>query len=156
MTYTTDIDTPIQQFIAMGSGMDRSDVIPGNDKGPRPTKLYATLLWLDGEPVRSNPTPTFTTIETEDVFSVQWYRTGALAAARRFVVWALSDLALLEQLRRGFRIRPPLALRNLDYVVSDRFEERVGLDLRVGWCYAISEDSGNIESTGGLDLMVEP
>ena len=151
-----DIETPLQEFIALGSDIPRAAVIPGNDDGPRPKSLYATVLWIDGEPVMTNPTPTFTEMETEDVFSVQWYRNGARMAARRFVVWAQSDLALLQQQQRGFRIMRPLDLRNLDYVVSTKYEERVGLDLRVSWCYAVSEDSGNIESTGGLDLMVEP
>ena len=157
MTYDTDIDKPIRDFVAAGSGIPIRFVIPGNADIPRPKQLYATVLWIDGEPRMVDQTRLRTSLEIEDVFSVQWYRDGAQAAARRFIVWAQSDLALLEQQRGGFRVVRPFGLRNLDYVVSNKFEQRVGLDMRVRWCYALSEDSGTVqELTGGeVSLTVD-
>ena len=153
-------------YVAAGSGVPRAFVIPGNDPGRRPVEPYASVLFIsdviEGETLskyREDPgDSTATMIDNvtnhRAVASIQFYRSatddrlGAHEAARLFLSWVDTDEGKLAADRAGFRLEGPFVARNLDDVVSDRWEERAGIELDLLYRYRdpASQDVGVAEN----------
>ena len=106
---STHLERCIRAFVAQGSGLEARDVRPGNFAGPRPKDPYATLL-LRTDQRRSYPehrglcnaagllTGTLQVEPRRAIYSLQFYRDGAVELAERFDRWAQSEVGLLQAL----------------------------------------------------------
>lgn len=137
-------------MVAEGSGLQPNRVIPGNDKGPRPREGYASVLLTDGER-RAYPdfgSDDAVTTQRRSMLSVQWYRAGAVDAARGFENWAETEPGLDHAESIDMRIVFPLRFRRADEIDSDAFEERMQADIEVDW---VDDRSQALESTTGVE-----
>ena len=103
------LERVVRAFVAEGSGLDSDHVIPGNAKGPRWKDRYASLL-LRTDQRRSYPehrglcnaagllTGTLQVEPRRAIYSLQFYRDGAVELAERFDRWAQSEVGLLQAL----------------------------------------------------------
>ena len=154
----------VRAFVASGSGLPSGSVIPGNDKGPRVKSAYASVLEVTDmrrayPDLRQAADGTVTTTQRRTMYSVQWYRAGALDLAREFAAWAENELGLAEAERIGVRVVFPLEVRRLDEIVADSFEERAQLDLSLDWAFTrrLADDmmlDTGIVSTVAVDIEV--
>ncbi|MYD92455.1 MAG: hypothetical protein F4Y02_01925, partial [Chloroflexi bacterium] len=152
------LDEVIRGYVAMGSGLDvDTDVLPGNPKGPTPQGLYATVLFVDdatpGTPYRrwtdvEGALTAQTLRDTSARYSVQWMRTGARDAARRFVAWLSSSAGHDEAIRQHLVVQRVSAIRRLDTLIADDWEERVNVDLQIGYVEALCQRADAIASAG--------
>lgn len=139
---TTALDDLVQRIVAELTGMDGTRVIPGNDDHARPPGLYATYLsiydsgnstWTDYiEP--ADPTADVdweSGMPVVSMYSIQWYRAGARAAARRFRHVARSRFGREAARAIGLTLGSIDEVRKIDTVVPGGFEERSSLDLLV-------------------------
>ena len=148
---TRDLERAVRAYVAEGSGLDVNLVIPGNDPGPAPLELYASVLlirmerqgidgyYLDGleATILGSVFP---------LYSVQWYRRGARDAAMNFHQWASSPLGQLATERRGLTFQRCTAVRQLDEIISDQWEERAGLDLTMSLVQYSTQTLGTIKT----------
>ena len=156
----SDFERTIRTFVASGSGLSGANVIPGNDKNPRPTDAYATLLLVDdpsiGYPIRlqQDDGTTSSASNRRATFSLQFYREGAIDLARDFVIYAESELGLTDAEVGNFRVvqRPRLGYQRLDEVVGDSFEQRTLVNLIIDYVHVTNQDTGVIDQyTGTID-----
>ena len=147
---TYALDDAVRAFAAAGSGLDPNQVIPGNDGGPVPDGLFASVLLIhqaiDGIP----ETPLRLSAEGERLdaethanvrtrYSVQWFRTGAHDAAKRLSVWASSPTGRDLASSLGLTFIRVSDIRQLDDIVSNAWEERAGLDLDLGYIQTLAQ-----------------
>ena len=137
----TQVARVVRRIVAEGSGIDSSLVIPGNDPHPAPQSLYASVLlvnsWVqgaayDGGTVRDEVTSLdvpSVVLNVTSVYSVQWYREGAMDVGVRFRMWCESSDGASRIAERGMLLSRCGDLRRLDFVISSNYEERAGLDL---------------------------
>ena len=160
---TYDLEDSVRSFVARGSGIDSGKMIPGNSSGPAPNRrLYATLLLIDhavqGVP-RSRLThvpdtdeiDVLTTSTIRDRYSVQWYREGAMDAARRFSIWTSSPEGLESAATGGFTFLAVGDVRRIDDIITLEFEERASLDLDIGYRERVTTSVNKLE---GADIIV--
>lgn len=96
------IDQAVRAYVAEGSEIPGERVIPGNDDGPRPSYIYATVLRMRdttrGLPFRSaTPSGEWMMSPRTAVFSIQWLGVGAVDAASRWDDWARSEYGQLQE-----------------------------------------------------------
>lgn len=158
---TSDLERRLRAFVALGSEIDRRFVIPGNDSGPVPPGLFASVTLIHDS---TEGQPNETLRDTADgvradlaithraTYSIQFYRKGANATAAAFVAWLDSPLAKLEEDRvlpefnyARFRVVNPLTIRNVTEIITDEFEERVAIDLTIDYAQPYSQDVGRVE-----------
>ena len=156
-----DLERRLRAFVARGSRVDPRFVIPGNDGAPVPPGLFASVTLIHDS---TEGQPSETLRDTADgvradlsithraVYSIQFYRAGANATAERFVEWLDTPLAKLEEDRvlpefngARFRVENPLTMRNVAEIITDEFEERVAIDLTIGYLRPASQDVGRVE-----------
>ena len=176
----------IRAYVAYGSGMDRRWVMPRLDGPPPPSGVYCTVLFVDEQQrelqvsgINREVPDGVTRSQREHLrtaFSVQWFREGAHAAARRFRAFVMSEPgtwcaltglgAVREEEQDGweaFAVVEPLGqVRQLDSIMprqlmadeltSDEVEERRGVDLLVDWFHDTSHDVGCVTD---IDLTVD-
>ena len=153
---TQRLDEVVRDYVAMGSGLDSdTDVIPGNDGGPSPNHLFATVLLVEDE---SPGVPFVRHTDVEGVlrsqtlravaarYSLQFFRTGARDAARQLAVWVSSSAGRDEALRQHITVRRVSGIRRLDRLVDDEWEERVNVDLTIGYLESLTEPVDAIAS----------
>ena len=149
---TAPLEASIRSYVAAGSGLRSQVVIPGNDVGPAPQELYASVLLIHQE-IRGIPANIFdgeaegrTLATVHGRYSVQWFRSGARDAAFRLAVWISSSVGLEAAVSRGFTMLRVSDVRQLDELVSDAWEERAGLDLDLGYSYLLAAPLHPIET----------
>ena len=149
----------VRAFVAEGSGIDTSLVMPGNRNAPTPIitdGAWATVLLVSDQPQGQ----TFGRDENEGwriwtvqyrvaIFSVQFFSQpdgGAVESAARFCLWCGSDDALIAAEggidaplidgepawvgRPEMRIELPLAYEQIDDIDDEQWEERALVNLR--------------------------
>ena len=134
------LERDFRSFVAIGSNLLTTLVLPGNDDGPAPQDLYATVLLIDDQKM-------FQSIYSEHdnilyqrdarraFFSVQFYRAGAMDAADRFAAWGESEVALDEAQKRHFTLWKLMPIRRIDRIITSANQERAGIDALVDyWC----------------------
>ena len=90
-----DIDRTIRRFVAAGSDLANTHVIPTRRMGPAPKDVYATVLIFDDTRrgfgrtrYTDGNTQTRRTFASRRITaSVQWLRKGSGVAAERFLEW---------------------------------------------------------------------
>ena len=122
MPTTRDLERGIRGYIATGAGLPSRSVIPGNTNVPRPDEAYATVLLIDdqrqGYPItQQRPlSPSGSIVGTDSIsyrkalYSVQFYRKGAVDFARTFSIWAESENGLTAAEVGEFRLGLSLPL----------------------------------------------
>ncbi len=147
---TQAIEDTVRGYVAAGSSLDASQVIPGNDNGPVHNGLFATVLLVNTRTEGQLASRTVIhvdgiqqMIETaiQDVYSVQWFRSGATDVARRFHVWTASAEAQEYMTRAGLSFVRTSEIRRLDSIISDAWEERAGLDLEIRYIRTLRQDA---------------
>ena len=133
----------IRAFVSKGSGIQSNYVIPGNDNGPRPQRLHATVLLIDDEKVGESNRHWTRVFDADGnvqgyelwqrdnhraAYSIQFFGAGARAAAERFFAWAESEFALEDASLLKFSLWDLSKIRQIDTLVTDAWEERVGID----------------------------
>ena len=156
---THDLEYAVRAYVAAGCGLSPdSGVLKGNAHGPAPEDLYATVLLIQAnrlgiDPVVLTPDPQ----DDRDVqatvlgalwatYSVQWFRSGARDAAMRFAQWASSPLGHLDAAQRGLTYQRCSAVRQLNDIVSEEWEERAGLDLTLSYTQRTDQPIGTIQT----------
>ena len=154
---TQDLERSIRAYVAAGSGLASSQVIPGYTDGPAPNGLYASVLLIN-EAIQGIPGTIFNLSESGQglkapvratvraSYSVQWFREGSRDAARRFSVWASSPAGRELAAARGLTFLSVSDVRQLDDIVSDAWEERAGLDLEIGYIQMLTQALDYIEA----------
>ena len=162
------IERRVRAFVADGSGLDRSKVIPANEgpePKPSPSGLYATVLLITPSMRGSTPAVRQTLAEgnvvhktrsvVRDVYSVQWFRAGAQDAARTFAAWIPSPDGLDGQVDGSFTVLRVANGARVDEIVSKEWEERASLDLTVSYTHTIQQT--RIPATGAdITVQVSP
>ena len=143
---TTDtLEEAVRGYVALGSGLDfDTHVLPGNDNGPAPNELYASVLLVrsrqDGMGAfQTDGTDALTQTSVQERYSVQWYRTGAKDAARQFRLWTASAEAQEYLLETGLALVRTSEVRQIDAIIADAWEERAGLDLDIGYIQTLRQ-----------------
>ncbi len=162
-----NLERRLRTYVAKGSGIDTTLVIPGNESAPLPSGLFASVTLItdstagqasehyfdadDGQVGVSVQATHFAT------YSVQFYRSGAQSAAERFVKWSQSPLGRLEADRNDaeiqgtfggarFRVRNPLVVRDVSAIIpDDEYEERVAIDLDIAYLQPDVQAVGRME-----------
>ena len=170
----TDIlEDALRVMVAAGAGLDLGHCIVGNADAPRRAGTYASLRLSEDTPrgyvahtERQNG-PQITTEQLTAVYSLQFYRGGAIAAARRFRTWAQSAAGLQTVEEMALEVGVPFvigqpipAVQRLDIPVGDKWEIRALIDLRVDYATdtaatvpTLSARSGTITLSGpGTDI----
>lgn len=136
----------VRQWVALGSGMASKLVGPDEAKGGRPEGiLYATVSmsgmardgfsWTRRAALTDANAGTELSDEVESAtafFSAQWYRDGAMDAARLFRLWASSPLGRMEAEKRGITLISLGEIRDLASLISEEWEERAQIDVQIG------------------------
>ena len=161
----------VRAFVADGSGLARQDVHPAQDQAPAPRRLFATVLLIDDAPYggliigsdRKDGDERAYVHHRRALYSVQFFRKGAVAAAHRFSSWAETDGGLLAAeggtrdvpprgedpaWPNGIQVRLdfPIAVRRIDEIVKDGFEERAGLELAMRYADTFTEPDIGVDS----------
>ena len=145
----------LRAFVAEGSGLESKNVIPANDSNPVPLDPFATVLVVDEtdrsyfDRIERDTNFTYTNnertgVEDTDIredlsvqrrarVSVQFMRRGAVDNLDDFILFIGSTDSLILEEGYGFRTQMPYEQRRLDTVISDRYEERAGIDLVVDY-----------------------
>ena len=156
-----DFEKSLRIFVAKGSGLDSSLVIPGNDPHPRADVPYATLLLITdvgiAYPARLQDDAaemTSSAAYRRATFSLQFYRKGAMDYARDFCIWCESEIGLTTAEDNSFFIlqTPRLSLARLDEIVGDAFEERIIINngtLMVDYVQETTQATGYIDRFEG-------
>lgn len=97
------LDATLRAFVAKGSGVAVNQVIEGQRSAEAPEGLYA-IVYLVSEHrigrnsgwqwIGSNKSFTVDDVMVESLYSVEFYREGALDAAFRFSDWAMTETGL--------------------------------------------------------------
>ena len=150
------VDTAVRAFVAAGSGIDPQNVIPGDDNGPRPNVLYATVkpitditVGVPQEVYRAHPTSPDTMVnvhisswQTVD-YSIQFYRTGARAAAKQFRLRPHNPEGRRILAQAGLVWRNASDITNVNAVIASKFEERVALTAQFRYTETIDPQAVN-------------
>ena len=171
---TKHLERAVRAIVALGSGLDRSRVIRGQENVPFPAPPVATVtlitdlpdgfVWTRDERVgnRVYTDPTFTDgptideqvfLSSELTYSVQWFGEFAADYARQFSLWARSPGGTSEMARRGLTFYRTGAITDLSAITDSKWEDRRGLELVLGITTTDTQDVGIIET---LDMNIYP
>ena len=150
---TQTLERSIRGFVATGSGLASDHVVEGNTKGWRNKDLYASLLLIDNKP-NSYPISrqsheglgTASLQYRTAIYSLQFYRIGAVNIALDFSAWVESEEGLNAAEAAKFVVVPLFKFRRLDGVISDLYEERAQIDLSIIYAHTIIQQTGTIDS----------
>ena len=153
------MDNNLRKFISLGSGV--SKIYQGNKKRPVINSLFGTLLLITDDEM-SIPSEFKQNYDDyvvvthrskrEAVYRIQWYRKGAIDAAKRFSQWMISTAGILDAYRRHFTILNPgnqsgySNVLRVDTVVSDDYEERTSMKFKIGYYQESCYNVGRIEN----------
>ncbi len=159
---TKDIERSVRSFVARGSELHTRQVIPANDGRSALLGFYATVLMISpsvqGIPeshrsLSSVPgeIDVLTTGSIRARYSVQWFREGAMDAARRFSIWTSSPEGLEAAAELGIATLLVSEVRRVDDIITLEFEERASLDLDIGYRERVTTSVNKLE---GADIIV--
>ncbi len=159
---TDSQDRLVRNWIAAGSGIFGTNVIPGDDNKPRPNNLYATVkrmedvtVGVDDEVYRGGDTDTvdiFTTGWRIARYSVQFYRVGARNAARRARRYPYTPLGREFLIRNNLTFKNATDIIDLNTITSSKIEDRVGLTFE--FRYIETDDPQNVGKIDTVNINV--
>lgn len=137
-----EFDAAVRLFVATASGVDRAKVIPAQDNAPAPDGLYASVKRLeqlnngiDCQKIRNGDDETVDVIlrgNRSILYSVQFYREGSFHAASEMPMFAQSPQGSEALARLGAVWRGASSVRDLTALISNNWEERASIDIRIG------------------------
>ena len=145
----TPLERDIRAHVADGSGIAATLVIPANDHGPVPVGLHATVLVMTDTQAGDSATAyrergedwrADVRAEKTAKVSIQFFRSGAKAAANALVGWLDTPLAKEAERRRGIVIDYPFETRDMAAVLAGEWEERIGIDLTIHYAQDTNQD----------------
>ena len=147
---TQSLERAVRGFVAVGSGLESRRVRPGNQGGPVPDGLFASVMLIhqaiEGIPATVMSLASgeadlnaLTVATVRGRYSVQWFRTGAHDASKRLSVWVWSPEGVAQAQQADLTVLRVSDVRQLDDVVSGAWEERAGLDIDVGYTQRIDQ-----------------
>lgn len=156
-TYTNLLNA-VMNLVAEATGIERSNVIPGNDNAPAPNSLYATVLVIsiagegvDSEVARdaSDDTETDLNIKGNRIgsFSVQTYRDGAADAIESLLSFGATSVGQIWLQENSLTWRKASDTRNLDAVMGSKWEERRSVDIELKYTSTKVDTVNSIAST---------
>ena len=155
-TNVATFERNLRAYVAEGSGLPPDLVIPGNERAPRPTDSYATLLRVDNSrlawPARRYESGVTTNASyRRNNYSLQFYRRNASDYALAFLVFVESETGITVAEDGGFRVVqiPPLTDERLDDILGDDYEERVLINMPVDYIHVSAKDIGTIDQIEG-------
>ena len=167
-TSVMEFERVLRAYVAQGSGLKAELVIPGNERAPRPTDSYATLLRVDNirlawEASRYESGITTTASYRRNHYSLQFHRKGASDYSLAFLVFVASEIGQTVAEDGGFEVvqEPPLTDERLDEILGDDFEERVLINMPIDYIHVTTQDTGTIDQIegdiyyGGQSVRVE-
>ena len=154
-----ELEKDIRKYVSIGSGVPSERIIPAENTGPSPQNLFASLLLITNNLVGQGQTIyvsgenddghetifAYTRTQYRSSYSLQFYRKGAVAAARKFRDWAETDLAKIEEDKREFRIANQINVERISEIISDAWEERASMELMIDHAYDFKQDAGKTE-----------
>ena len=153
----SEFEVTLRKYIAAGSGLDTSLVVPANDNKPSPIEPYASLLLLR-DPRRAYPVFAQQDDETTSSvsyrrahYSLQFYRKGAVEHAAMFCAFAESEngYTMAEDYNFAIVQTPPLDYDRIDTIIGDSFEERALISLEVDYARTSNQNTGVIDQASG-------
>lgn len=153
----TDEDRAVRAMVAEATGIDPAGVIPANDAAPAPQGLYATVLRVSGDRVGTPSVRRSLSAGKEDVmastgirashlYSVQFYRAGAVEAAQSLQLWIHSPLGRDRQLAQKVFCMEVGDVQDISALVQEAPEERAVLELRIDTARAVMQNLGRVTS----------
>ena len=157
----------LRAYVAQGSGLPSTHVIPGNDR-VIPLESFATLLRINNVrlawPARRYDSGITTNASyRRNTYSLQFYRAGASDYSSAFLAFVESEIGQTVAEDGGFEIvqTPPLTDDRLDELINADFEERSVITLPVDYILVTPQDTGLIDQIegdiyyGGQSVRVE-
>lgn len=147
----SELERAVRDLVVSGSGLARTHVIKGDANAPRRGEPYASVLQTNDveqcHPMRRTIIVGDETINREShqqraLFSVQFYRDGAMDRAVAFAAYAVSELGLLEAVRLGIRVVAPVTADQLNLPVADKIERRAIINLGIDYVRNITQRTG--------------
>lgn len=156
MSDLDEFEDRLRTHIGLGAGLD-GKVVPGNDNLEQPDGVYASLLLItdadDGgypvvedHPTDADPNAVAVFSQQLATYSLQFYRAGAVAAARRFKRWATSPEGLQSEVDNRLRIMRPINIQRLDADVFSDWQERAVITMDVRYVDSDSARSLTVDS----------
>jgi len=159
-----DIERIIRGYVALASGLPSPNVIPGNDNAPSPNGLYATVLLINegeigtnqelyGKPDAAGETiPVRVQASIRAVYSIQFYRDGAIDAARRFKKFKHTREAREYLQENNIIIKLPSLIERVDDIMSDEYEERARIEADIYYICTLDQEDVEIIDAINVDL----
>lgn len=165
-----DLLNSVMALVSKATGIEISNVIPGNDNAPAPNSLYATVLvisitgeGIDSEIARdaSDDTEIDLNIKGNRIgnFSVQIYREGAADVIESLLSFGASSVGQYWLEQNNLTWRRASDTRNLDAVMGGEWEERRSVDIelkytstKVDTVKGLASAEINIELTDSIDI----
>lgn len=152
----------VMALISEATGIERINVIPGNDNAPAPNSLYATVLaisitgeGIDSEVARdaSDNTETDLNIKGSRIgnFSVQIYRSGAADAIESLLSFGASSVGQIWLQENSLTWRKASDTRNLDSVMGGEWEERRSVDIELKYT---STKVDTVKSLASAEIII--
>ncbi len=159
------LEDAVHDYVVSATGLDDSLVIISEQHAPAPNGPYCTIKYLpdtdigiDSEIARNNvDDDTQSDVRLIGIrnafFSVQFYRAGAYDNARKMQNYHQTPTGRLL-LEAGFlTFRRVSQVRAIDTIVSDKFEDRAGIDLEFIYVPGIVETVNSLGSVSiGIDM----
>lgn len=162
---TIDTDRLVRSFVATASGLAKKYVIPGDDNNPRPNKPYATVkrvadiaVGVDQEIYRFNEADPENQIDITTVgsrvasYSIQFYRSGTLANARRCRRYPHTPLGRELLHKGGLVFKSASDVTDLSILLSSKIEERVAITME--FRYTETDDAQTVNSIDIVEVDI--
>ena len=149
-----ELQNAVQLLVKNGTGLV---AIPGNTAGASPMGAYATVYLLSDadsglpfEVLKEEEDETTITRHTYSgrraIFSLQFYRDGAIDAARRLKQFVRVEAGRELLFGAGLTFEKTTEVRRIDTLVSNLFEERAGFDLTLLYKMRVTDTISSLET----------
>ena len=164
----------MRQLVALGSGLANTLVLSANEIFPSqeaPKEPYATVKPMPIDPSLGTPSTRYVDGRRPDdfmeanafftmtvLYSVQFFKKGAMDRALRFAFWSMTPLGLGEYLRRGTTLGEISSVENVSDVAlgtGESIEERAHVTITLSEEYELKDAVPYIE-TVEVSLSLDP
>ena len=161
------VDRNVREFVRIGSGMKPGTVVPKYGQGKVLKEPFATVVLLTQDKFGTGihidhpvlPGDKYVEWSTHGAiqacYTIEWFREGAQHRGTRFQIWADSEAGKSKAKELNLSILYAHTLNRLDELdESEDWEERVQMDLDMGYCAAVVSRAERLLS-GSFDVWHE-
>ena len=157
----TEIYKNVRKWVAKGSGLGSNRVFETYQEGDDPKDAFATVVSV-GKEIQGIPGYTSARNKDDiqwrnlqiiyhDTLRIEWFRDGSSERADLFEAWIYTNESLEMADSNGFRLlQVANAVRNDNLKSDNSWEERVQLDLMIGYIYYRQEVADVAVSVSGF------